>query len=54
MLSHTSISSKSRTTGWAKSFLGASRREPAAGTRRESVTNADAGASAPADNARIK
>lgn len=54
MLSHTSISSKSRTTGWAKSFLGASRREPAAGTGREGVADADARTSAPADSARIK
>ena len=54
MLSHTSISSKSRTTGWAKSFLGASRREPAAGARREGVTDAEARTGVPADKAGIK
>ena len=54
MLSQTSISSKSRTTGWAKSFLGASRREPAAGVGREGVTDADVRTSAPTASTRIK
>ena len=42
MLSHTSISSKSRTIGWARSFLGASGREPTARAGGESVKDAAA------------
>jgi hypothetical protein len=44
MLSQSSISSKGRTVGWAKSFLGAAHREQPAGTGGERV---------PADGGRV-
>ena len=43
MLSQSSISSKGRTIGWAKSFLGAAHREQPAGTGGERVPPAARG-----------
>ena len=42
MLSQSSITSKSRTAGWAKSFLGTPRREPVGGAAREQTEFSDA------------
>ena len=49
MLSQSSISSKGRTGGWAKSFLGAVHREQPVGAARDNTEFAEARASKPQD-----